>query len=169
MQNLSFIREILYFLTSLQSIVRKSQNAYYFSFMKLIVSTFLVYKVKKCLLKSGKVSSSDGPFMPFGWSACARYTGIRSPLSGHRQPLCWAIAAHNAGQRVPKYRTRFWAIYFMWFFVMFKQSFCDVLIDFLRCFNSLFSLFQQSFLVHRAVFDDTSIVFYVSGSAFIPL
>ena len=24
--------------------------------MKLIVSTFLVYKVKKCLLKSGKVS-----------------------------------------------------------------------------------------------------------------
>ena len=28
---------------------------YYFSFMKLIVSTFLVYKVKKCLLKSGKV------------------------------------------------------------------------------------------------------------------
>ena len=48
----------------------------------------------------------------------------------------------------------------MWFFVMFKQFFCDVLIDFLRCFNSLFSLFQQSFLVHRAVFDDTSIVFY---------
>ena len=28
----------------------------YFSFMKLIVSTFLVYKVKKCLLKSGKVN-----------------------------------------------------------------------------------------------------------------
>ncbi len=28
----------------------------YFSFMKLIVSTFLVYKVKKCLLKSGKVT-----------------------------------------------------------------------------------------------------------------
>ena len=49
---ISFIREILYFLTSLQSIVRKSQNAYDFSFMKLIVSTFLVYKVKKCLLIS---------------------------------------------------------------------------------------------------------------------
>ena len=68
MQNLSFIREILYFLTSLQSIVRKSQNAYYFSFMKLIVSTFLVYKVKKCLLKSEKsplqkflLCSSSGP------------------------------------------------------------------------------------------------------------
>ena len=27
----------------------------YFSFMKLIVSTFLVDKVKKCQLKSGKV------------------------------------------------------------------------------------------------------------------
>lgn len=30
-------------------------GVYYFSFMKLIVSTFLVYKVKKCQLKSGKV------------------------------------------------------------------------------------------------------------------
>ena len=69
--------------------------------MKLIVSTFLVYKVKKCLLKSGKVSSSDGPSMPFGWSACARYTGIRSPPSGHRQPLCWATTAHNAGNECP--------------------------------------------------------------------
>ena len=29
---------------------------YYFSFIKLKVSTFLVYKVKKCLLKSGKVT-----------------------------------------------------------------------------------------------------------------
>ena len=27
--------------------------------MKLIVSTFLVYKVKKCLLKSGKVNDLD--------------------------------------------------------------------------------------------------------------
>ena len=69
--------------------------------MKLIVSTFLVYKVKKCLLKSGKVSSSDGPFMPFGWSSCARYTGIRSPSSGHRQPLCWVTTAHNAGNECP--------------------------------------------------------------------
>ena len=68
MQNLSFIREILYFLTSHQSIVRKSQNACYFSFMKLIVSIFLVYKVKKCLLKQEKSPlqkflpcSSSGP------------------------------------------------------------------------------------------------------------
>ena len=69
--------------------------------MKLIVSTFLVYKVKKHLLKSGKVSSSDGPFMPFGWSFCARYTGIRSPPSGHLQPLCWATTAHKAGNECP--------------------------------------------------------------------
>ena len=32
----------------------KIWSDYYFSFMKLIVTTFLVYKVKKCLLKSGK-------------------------------------------------------------------------------------------------------------------
>lgn len=69
--------------------------------MKLIVSTFLVYKVKKHLLKSGKVSSSDGPSMPFGWSACARYTGIRSPPRGHRQPQCWATTAHNEGNEYP--------------------------------------------------------------------
>ena len=37
---------------------------YYFSFMKLIVSTFLVYKVKKCLLKSGKVTPRQS-FCPF--------------------------------------------------------------------------------------------------------
>ena len=30
-------------------------SVYYFSFIKLKVSTFLVYKVKKCLLKSEKV------------------------------------------------------------------------------------------------------------------
>ena len=38
------------------STIRKSQSVYYFSFIKLKVSTFLVYKVKKCLLKSGKVN-----------------------------------------------------------------------------------------------------------------
>ena len=65
------------------------------------MSTFLVYKVKKCLLKSEKVSSSDGPSMPFGWSSCARYTGIRSPPSGHLQPLCWVTTAHNAGSECP--------------------------------------------------------------------
>ena len=40
--------------------------------MKLIVSTFLVYKVKKCLLKSGKVNlptysfvSGNGKILPW--------------------------------------------------------------------------------------------------------
>ena len=31
-----------------------------------------------------KISPMFGPSMPFGWSACARYTGIRSPPRGHR-------------------------------------------------------------------------------------
>ena len=35
-----------------------------FSFMKLIVSTFLVYKVKKCLQKSGKVIRSKSQISP---------------------------------------------------------------------------------------------------------
>ena len=44
---------------------RKLQSVYYFSFMKLIISTFLVYKVKKCLLKSGKVTPPEVPAMLF--------------------------------------------------------------------------------------------------------
>ena len=32
--------------------------------MKLIVSTFLVYKVKKCLLKSGKVKEKHHKYLP---------------------------------------------------------------------------------------------------------
>ena len=100
--------------------------------MKLIVSTFLVYKVKKCLLKSGKVSSSDGPSMPFGWSFCARYTGIRSPPSGHRQPLCWATTAHNAGNECPNIGLIFGQHsfdslrYLKCIFAMFKMTFSDV-------------------------------------------
>ena len=112
--------------------------------MKLIVSTFLVYKVKKCLLKSGKFSSSDGPSMPFGWSACARYTGIRSPPSGHRQPLCWATTAHNAGNECPNI----------------GLVFGQYSLGSLRCLNYLFALFKLLFRVHRAVFNDTSIAFH---------
>ena len=100
--------------------------------MKLIVSTFLVYKVKKCLLKSGKFSSSDGSSMPFGWSACARYTGIRSPPSGHRQPLCWATTAHNAGNECPNIGLIFGQYsfdslrYLKCIFAMLKMTFSDV-------------------------------------------
>ena len=32
------------------------KSVYYSSLIKLVVSTFLVYKGKKCLLKSGKVN-----------------------------------------------------------------------------------------------------------------
>ena len=39
----------------------KKRSVYYFSFIKLKVSTFLVYKVKKCLLKSGKVKITIFP------------------------------------------------------------------------------------------------------------
>ena len=42
----------------------KKRSVYYFSFMKLMVSTFLVYKVKKCLLKSGEVRLGSGKVTP---------------------------------------------------------------------------------------------------------
>ena len=103
--------------------------------MKLIVSTFLVYKVKKCLLKSGKVSSSDGPFMPFGWSSYARYTGIRSPPSGHLQPLCWATTAHKSGNECPNIGL---------IFGQYSFDFCDNL-----CFNAKLICFYNISYIER--------------------
>ena len=69
-------------------------SVYYFSFMKLIVSTFLVYKVKKCLLKSGKVkeycpkiSPMFGHSLPALWAVVAQHRGCRCPLGGLRMPV----------------------------------------------------------------------------------
>ena len=57
--------------------------------MKLIVSTFLVYKVKKCLLKSGKVKelqNKEGPrlgdTMLKPWATDAQRVGTRCPRLG---------------------------------------------------------------------------------------
>jgi len=54
--------------------------------MKLIVSTFLVYKVKKCLLKSGKVNRQGGVAEETALSKVAQALGIVSPPFGHRLP-----------------------------------------------------------------------------------
>ena len=64
---------------------------YYFSFMKLIVSTFLVYKVKKCLLKSGKVNPRLCPTLPKALGIYARncrlsvpaFSGVGAHVRGH--------------------------------------------------------------------------------------
>ena len=79
--------------------------------------------------------SSVGLSMPFGWSACARHTGIRSPSRGHRQTVCWATVAQNVGNECPNIGLVFGQ--YSWFFAMFKQI----------------------FLVLRAIFNDTSMVF----------
>ena len=50
--------------------------------MKLIVSTFLVYKVKKCLLKSGKVNRQGGVAEETALSKVAQALGIVSPSLG---------------------------------------------------------------------------------------
>ena len=82
--------------------------------------------------------------MPSGWSACARYTGIRSPPSGHRQTVCWAAIAHGEGNECPNI----------------GLVFGQYSLGSLRCLNYLFALFKLSFLVHSAIFNDTSIVFH---------
>ena len=61
--------------------------------MKLIVSTFLVYKVKKCLLKSGKVSPSVGLLVPVTRASVAHQVGIDSPCAGQPPPITRATSA----------------------------------------------------------------------------
>ena len=82
--------------------------------------------------------------MPSGWSACARYTGIRSPPRGHRQTVCWATIAHSVGNECPNI----------------GLVFGQYSLGSLRCLNYLFALFKLLFRVHRAVFNDTSIAFH---------
>ena len=82
--------------------------------------------------------------MPSGWSVCARHTGIRSPPRGHWQTVCWAAIAHSVGNSCPNI----------------DFAFGQYSLGSLRCLNYLFALFKLFFLVYRAVFNDTSIVFY---------
>ena len=76
----------------------KIWSDYYFSSMKLIVTTFLVYKVKKCLLKSGKVSllksrkvkEAGYQNMPKPWGIYAQSLGRQCPSRGDTMPKAWA-------------------------------------------------------------------------------
>lgn len=67
----------------------KIWSDYYFSFMKLIVTTFLVYKVKKSLLKSGKVKEAVYQNMPKPWGIYAQSLGRRCPSRGDTMPKRW--------------------------------------------------------------------------------
>ena len=74
--------------------------------MKLIVTTFLVYKVEKCLLKSGKVSllksgkvsllksrivkEAGYQNMPKPWGIYAQSVGTQCPSRGETMPKAWA-------------------------------------------------------------------------------
>ena len=62
--------------------------------MKLIVSTFLVYKVKKCLLKQEKsvhqmvpLCPSVGLLVPVTRASVAHQVGIDSPCTGQPLPI----------------------------------------------------------------------------------
>ena len=62
--------------------------------MKLIVSTFLVYKVKKCLQKSGKVTEKSGKvnfalpkLRPLVWALIARLVSNGCSSHVHRFPI----------------------------------------------------------------------------------
>ena len=73
--------------------------------MKLIVTTFLVYKVKKCLLKSGKVSLLksrkvkeavyQNMFKP--WGIYAQSLGSQCPSRGDTIPKPWGHNAQGLG------------------------------------------------------------------------
>ena len=69
--------------------------------MKLIVSTFLVYKVKKCLLKSGKVKSILPKNKSDVWALVARVMGSGCPAQGLSMPTWWATDARVTGTSRP--------------------------------------------------------------------
>ena len=69
--------------------------------MKLIVSTFLVYKVKKCLLKSGKVKKNIAQNKSDVWALVARIMGIDCPAQGLPMPTWWAVDARVTGTNRP--------------------------------------------------------------------
>ena len=71
----------------------KIWSDYYFSFMKLIVTTFLVYKVKKSLLKSGKVKEAVYQNMLKPWGTYAQSLGSQCPSRGDTMPKAWANLA----------------------------------------------------------------------------
>ena len=61
--------------------------------MKLIVTTFLVYKVEKCLLKSGNVrivKEAGYQNMPKPWGIYAQSVGTQCPSRGETMPKAWA-------------------------------------------------------------------------------
>ena len=71
--------------------------------MKLIVSTFLVYKVKKCLLKQEKsvhqmvpLCPSVGLLVPVTRASVAHQVGIDSPSTGHSLPTMRAMSAQTS-------------------------------------------------------------------------
>ena len=69
--------------------------------MKLIVSTFLVYKVKKCLLKSGKVKRILPKNKSDVWALVARVMGSDCPAQGLSMPTWWATDARVTGTSRP--------------------------------------------------------------------
>ena len=61
------------------------------------MSTFLVYKVKKFLLKSGKVGSLAVPWVPITRALREHVMGIDRPSDGHSLPVRRASSAHFMG------------------------------------------------------------------------
>ena len=74
--------------------------------MKLIVSTFLVYKVKKCLLKSGKVT---------------HLVGTQSPRDGHLLPILRALSAQSLGRFLGNIVSKL----LLWYFILLLWYFND--------------------------------------------
>ena len=61
------------------------------------VSTFLVYKVKKCLLKSGKVRPLSGLSLPVKWALRDQVSGIGRTSNGQSLPVRRALSAQSVG------------------------------------------------------------------------
>ena len=61
------------------------------------MSTFLVYKVKKCLLKSGKITQRFAQLCPTPWAFIPKVVGHKYPCSWSSIPMLMVIRSHVHG------------------------------------------------------------------------
>ena len=118
------------------------------------MSTFLVYKVKKCLLKSGKVSTQDGLSETIKRSVCAHQVVTQGPSVGHRQNKWWALFARIAGVECPKFPVLFGHFVRLGGFDFMHDAlwrFCNASMTILWCFD----VFDDVFLWYFYPFYDT--------------
>ena len=98
--------------------------------MKLIVSTFLVYKVKKCLQKSGKVIFILPKLLFSVWALVARLVIPRCPSLVHQLPITCSPRDRLMGMVGTRFLTRMLCSFLYLVDYIVSYSYCKLTIIF---------------------------------------